>query len=477
MARLHLNARHGLLVLFALATLSFIGAGVLVSLAVLRASLFTAAEQDASREARLVAGLGLSAAISHGRLSARDLRLAAAEYEVAHHDLPLAGVVLWLPSGRAVFDRGDGKVLATRPEPEVVRAALVTEKTRVAVPQAGMPPGTVLAAVPLGARGADAVVELPFASGGIQRNLASAKDTLYLFSAAGALIMYLAILPLVARLAARVPLPVDPIRRRHQAELRTALSRQELVVHYQPKVEVASDAAVGVEALVRWNHPRRGLLPPSSFLPVAQSSRQLLTGLTCQVLDTALRDCAAWRHAGHELPVAVNVAPAVLLDLRLVRMVRQSLARHRLDPRMLTLELTENALMEPGCDLAAPLQELRALGVCVSIDDFGTGNSSLGRLRTLPIDEIKIDRSLIACIATDDRDLGIARHIVHLGSDLGLRVVAEGVEDERTLRVLQTLGCEIAQGFYLSKPLPETELRSWLTKKVADEHPRALPET
>lgn len=468
MGRLRLNARQGLLVLFALATLLLIGAGVLTSLTLLRTSLDAAAKQDAEREARLVADLGLSAALSHGHLSRRDLRLAGAEYEVAHHDLPLTGVILWMPSGRASFVRGSGKALtSTHSEPGVVRAALRTGKTQVTDSTIGRAPGTVEAAVPLGARAHDAVAEFPFARGGIQQNLDAAKSRLYLLSAAGALIMFLAILPLLARLADRIPLPADPVRRHLLAELRTALSRREFVVHYQPKVEIASGGLAGVEALVRWNHPRHGLLPPSRFLPAVASSPQLLTGLTCQVLDTAARDCAAWLEAGHLLPVAVNVAPAALLDPALVRMVRQTLDRHDLAPRMLTLELTENALMEPGSDVTAPLHELRALGLSVSIDDFGTGNSSLARLRTLPLDEIKIDRSLIACIATDDRDLGIARHIVHLGMDLGLRVVAEGVEDERTLRVLRTLDCEIAQGFHLSKPLPEEELRAWIGRDAS----------
>ena len=465
---MRLNARQGLLVLFALAMLILIGAGVLTSLTLLRTSLYTAARQDAEREARLVADLGLSAALSHGHLSRRDLRLAATEYDVAHHDLPLTGVVLWTPSGTAVFARGSGKALtSTHSEPEVVRAALLTGKTQVTDSTAGRAPETVEAAVPLGARAHDAVAEFPFARSGIQRNLDAAKGWLYLLAAAGALTMYLAILPLLARLADRVPLPADPGRRHLQSQLRSALSRQEFVVHYQPKVEIASGGLAGVEALVRWNHPSRGLLPPSRFLPAVESSLQLLIGLTCQVLEIAVRDCAAWLEAGHSVPVAVNMAPAALLDPALVRTVRRTLDRHGLAPRMLTIELTENALMEPGSDVTAPLHELRALGLCVSIDDFGTGNSSLARLRTLPLDEIKIDRSLIACIATDERDLGIARHIVHLGIDLGLRVVAEGVEDERTLRVLRTLECEIAQGFHVSRPLPEEELGAWLEQNAS----------
>jgi EAL domain-containing protein (putative c-di-GMP-specific phosphodiesterase class I) len=314
------------------------------------------------------------------------------------------------------------------------------------------------------------VAEFPFARSGIQQNLDAAKSRLYLLSVAGALIMFLAILPLLARLADRIPLPADPVRRRLLAELRTALSRREFVVHYQPKVEIASGALAGVEALVRWNHPRQGLLPPSRFLPAAASSPQLLTGLTCQVLETAARDCAAWLEAGHPLPVAVNVAPATLLDPALVRMVQQTLDRHGLDPRMLTVELTENALMEPGSDVTAPLHELRALGLSVSIDDFGTGNSSLARLRTLPLDEIKIDRSLIASIATDDRDLGIARHIVRLGMDLGLRVVAE---ESRTS--VRCASCEASTARSLRGSTCPNRFRRKSFAPGSGETPRASP--
>jgi diguanylate cyclase len=292
------------------------------------------------------------------------------------------------------------------------------------------------------------VVEFHFSRAGVERNLTSAKGRIYQLTAAAGLVLYLAILPLLARIAKRVPLPTDPARKAALAELETALTGGELILHYQPKIDLSSGVVAGVEALVRWNHPRKGLLSPAEFLPLAESSPDLLAALTYQVLDRAMRDCAAWLRDGRALPVAVNVAAPVLLEQPLGRIVRETLERYSLEPGMLTLEFTESALMEPGADVTAPLADLRSLGISVSMDDFGTGHSSLARLHSLPLDELKLDQSFIAGIAADARDLRITRLIVALGIDLGLRVVAEGVEDKATLDLLRELGCSVAQGFY-----------------------------
>lgn len=438
--------------------------GALASITLLKASLYRSVEQAAGQEARVVADLGLDAALSHGRLTAGDLQIAASQYAVARRDLPLTGVVIWLPSGKAIFARGSGRVKAAGPtESKIATVARTTDTTRVADAANPNSGATVEAAVPLGQPAVGAVAEFYFARGGIQRNLSQAERWLYLLTGIGVLIMFLAVLPLTARLASRVPLPVDLFRRAALAELRMAVVRRELVVEYQPKVESGSGRIAGVEALVRWNHPRRGRLGPGEFLPVAESSLDLLAALTREVLNDAIRDCAGWLRQGCELPVAVNVAPAVLLDGSLVGLVTEALTRNHLDSRMLTLELTESALMAAEEGVTGHLTALRELGISISIDDFGTGNSSLSRLRSLPLDELKVHRSFIADITTDERALGIIRHIVHLGLELGLRVVAEGVEDERTLRILRSIGCEVVQGFHLARPMSEDQLRRWVT--------------
>lgn len=454
-----------MLLVFAVATLALLTGGALASVTLLRTSLNRTAEQEATRDARVVAAMGLAAALSHGRLSRHDLQLAAIQYAAAQRDLPLTGVVLWMPSGKAVFARGSGRMDAALPaEPHIATRALATGKTQAANSDPKVGP-TLEAAVPLGRRAMNAVVEFQFARSSIQHTLRDAEHRLYVLTAIGGLVMFLAILPLLSLLARRMPLSVDPVRRAALAELRSALARRELVVHYQPKAETDTGMVVGVEALVRWQHPVRGLLSPAEFLPLAESSPELLSQLTEQVLDIAVGDCAGWLRDGYPLPVAVNLAPCVLLSGPVTGPVGVALTRHGLDARMLTVELTESGLMQPQEDVTQHLRELRDLGVSVSIDDFGTGNSSLSRLRSLPLDELKVDRSFIAGIATDERDLGITRHIVNLGLELGLCVVAEGVEDERTLRLLRSLGCEVVQGFHLARPMPNQQLRRWLDGK------------
>jgi EAL domain-containing protein (putative c-di-GMP-specific phosphodiesterase class I) len=440
-ARFALSARHGLVIVFSLITFLLLGAAVIEARSVLTSSLYATADADAAREARLTADLGLVAALSSGRLSARDLRLAGTEFAVARRDSPLTGVVIRRPNGSVVFAAGTGRAVA----------------------RGGGPAPDVDATIPLGPRVGNAVAVFHYSRTGIERDLAHATRHLYLAGGVAGVVMYLAILPLLAGLANRIPLAIDPARRSAIAELKAALARDELTVHYQPKIAIATGRVVGVEALVRWRHPERGLLSPGAFLPVAESSPQLLSELTERVLDLAASDCANWLRAGRELPVAVNVPGPFLLDESLAGIVREALDRYRLPSRMLTLELTEGALMEEGAEMSESLRELRTIGVSLSMDDFGTGYSSLLRLRVLPLDELKIDRLFIAGITRDDRDLGITRLVIDLGLKLGLRVVAEGVEDEATLELLRSLGCPVYQGFYATPPIPFSELCEWMS--------------
>jgi len=267
-----------------------------------------------------------------------------------------------------------------------------------------------------------------------------------------------------ARLARSFRL-TSPFRRAATADLKRGLTQREFVVHYQPKVEITGGQVMGVEALVRWNHPQRGLILPAEFLPTAAEAPSLLAELTAQVLETALNDCASWRDRGLELSLAVNIATEVLLERPLIGLVEGALRANRIAPSWLTLELTEGALSEREAEVTRTLKGLRGLGVSLSIDDFGTGHSSLARVRALPLNELKVDRSFIAGIANDTRDIGIARHVIELGLELGMQVVAEGVEDKPTLEVLRSLGCTMAQGFYISPPLAEDQLRRWLASQ------------
>jgi EAL domain-containing protein (putative c-di-GMP-specific phosphodiesterase class I) len=249
-------------------------------------------------------------------------------------------------------------------------------------------------------------------------------------------------------------------RLRTMEELRTALHSDQLVVHLQPQVALDDGRVVGVEALVRWQHPVRGLLFPGDVLPAAEQAG-LLRPLTDTVLELALIAAARWwREAA--VPVSVNLAAANVNDLDLPVKVAAALARHGLPAEALTLELVEDTLMADPERGREVLADLRRLGVKTSIDDYGTGYSSLAYLRHLPADELKLDRSLTADVDRDPRAAAIVKHTVALAHDLGLRLVAEGVEDAVTGEVLARLGCDVAQGFAVARPLPVEEFLDWL---------------
>jgi diguanylate cyclase (GGDEF)-like protein len=253
-------------------------------------------------------------------------------------------------------------------------------------------------------------------------------------------------------------------RLRTMEELRTALTDGQLEVHLQPQVSLDDGLVVGVEALVRWNHPTRGLLLPADLLPAAEQAG-LLRPLTDTVLELALTAAARWWPA-RSVPVSVNLSAANVTDLDLPGKVSLALIRHGLPARALTLELVEDTLMADPERGRQVLGELRHLGVRTSIDDYGTGYSSLAYLRHLPADELKLDRSLTADVDTDRRAVAIVRHTVALAHDLGLRLVAEGVEDDATAAVLAELGCDVAQGYAIARPMAVDDFLGWLDRPV-----------
>jgi diguanylate cyclase (GGDEF)-like protein len=249
-----------------------------------------------------------------------------------------------------------------------------------------------------------------------------------------------------------------------EADLRRALETDELVPYFQPIVDTQSGEIRAFEALVRWQHPERGLLDAQEFIPLAQHTG-LIGPISMRVIDGALRQVRAWLDAGIELAVAVNVAPRNLLDSGFPAQVAALLDRHGVEPGLLELEVTESALIADLVRTKAVLEQLSAMGIRLSIDDFGTGFSSLAHLRRLPVDEIKIDRSFVAGIETDRNDAAIVRSMIELGASLELDVVAEGVETKRVWDWLSELGCTSAQGFLLCRPLPGEQLREWLASR------------
>ncbi|MCW3068382.1 MAG: putative diguanylate cyclase/phosphodiesterase [Solirubrobacterales bacterium] len=245
-------------------------------------------------------------------------------------------------------------------------------------------------------------------------------------------------------------------------EVRGALERGEFTLFYQPKMDLQSRRLTGVEALVRWRHPRHGLLSPASFIPLVEQTA-LIGPLTNYVIDEALRQMTVWRRRGIDLDMAVNLSARNLLDPALPGLIADLLARHGVAARRLTVEITESASMVNPERAVAVLRALRASGVGVSVDDFGTGNASIDYLAALPASEIKIDKSFITEILGDARAEAIVRSTIDLARNLGLGVVAEGIETEAVLEHLSSLGCATGQGYFLSRPLPAEELTSKLT--------------
>jgi diguanylate cyclase (GGDEF)-like protein len=242
-----------------------------------------------------------------------------------------------------------------------------------------------------------------------------------------------------------------------QAELRQALERDELVLHYQPKLELASGAVRAVEALVRWQHPQRGLLPPSEFLPVAERS-ELIEPLTTWVLRRALADHQAWTAAGHDWAVAVNVSARNLSSLDFADTVHELVRQHGIDPQHLHLEVTETALAYDASTAAEVVQALATQGVSISVDDFGIGYTSLSQLRSLAVSEVKIDRTFVAGLSGSEQDRAIVGSVIELGHSLGFKVTAEGVETQDVADWLHEAGCDRAQGFLWMRPAPWREV-------------------
>jgi EAL domain-containing protein (putative c-di-GMP-specific phosphodiesterase class I) len=254
-------------------------------------------------------------------------------------------------------------------------------------------------------------------------------------------------------------------------ELRQAVENNELVVHFQPQVDLATGQAARAEALVRWQHPERGLLQPDDFIPVAQNTG-LIRPLTRAVLDAALGQCRAWRDAGLDIGVAVNLSGRDLLDLSLVDEVSRALGRWELDPAQLELEISESTLLSDPTRMRRVLTRLSEQGVRLAIDDFGSGHSSLSYVKRLPIDVIKIDRSFVSNMVADAGDAAIVRSTIELAHHLGLTVVAEGVETEDVAKRAGEFGCDLVQGFLFSHPVPADELTAWLSSRRRRKHLR-----
>jgi diguanylate cyclase (GGDEF)-like protein len=257
------------------------------------------------------------------------------------------------------------------------------------------------------------------------------------------------------------------------AELRSGIQAGQLAVHYQPKLDLRTNEVHSLEALVRWQHPRLGLVQPDAFIELAEHTG-VIRSLTSKVIETALLDCRRWRAAGLPLTIAVNVSMRSLREQSFVTEIAELIDRTGAEPPWLMVEITESTIMSDPATVMTVLSDLESMGVLLSIDDFGTGYSSLSHLRQLPVSELKIDRSFVRNLGHDgdDSDAVIVRSTVELAHNLGLKVVAEGVEDRATVECLRGMGCDEIQGYYLSRPVPAEELIVWLEERPLSRQPQ-----
>jgi EAL domain-containing protein (putative c-di-GMP-specific phosphodiesterase class I) len=268
----------------------------------------------------------------------------------------------------------------------------------------------------------------------------------------------------------------NPQRLILMGELRNAIDRDELFLHYQPKIDLNTKHVTGVEALIRWNHPNRGIVPPDEFIRVAEQTG-LIKPLTFWCLHSSLRQWRVWEQEGINLVLSVNLSARSLMDPLLPDQVSEIIRSYHIPSEYLELEITESAIMADPARALENLSHLKRSGIRLSIDDFGTGYSSLGYLKKLPVDSLKIDKSFVFNMATEKDDVVIVKSTIDLAHNLGLTVVAEGVENQETLDQLIGMGCDTAQGYFMSRPLAPEQLNLWLTDSTwgLKPVPKSLP--
>jgi EAL domain-containing protein (putative c-di-GMP-specific phosphodiesterase class I) len=245
------------------------------------------------------------------------------------------------------------------------------------------------------------------------------------------------------------------------------LSETQFLLYYQPQIDLASGEVIGAEALIRWQHPQRGLLSPAHFIPVAEE-RSLIVAIGEWVLHEACRQIREWQQAGMaHIPIAINLSAKHFNQRSLLNDVVQTLSDCEIPASCLELELTETSVMQDAEATIATMERLKGIGVLLALDDFGTGYSSLSQLKGLPLDSLKLDQSFVRGLPDDRNDLAICSAVIAMGHALGLNVIAEGVETPEQLAVLRELGCDQAQGYFFAKPMPADQLFKFVVERVA----------
>jgi EAL domain-containing protein (putative c-di-GMP-specific phosphodiesterase class I) len=473
--RLHL----GFLATFTVLLLLLAGGVGYVVQAVLASDIRSQQIAAARERTRLLADSAFAPALArklHGR-TARELVGFDQAAQAAGRTGDIGSLAVWDPTGRIVYATDHRQIDRQYRLPDAVSRALRGRTVSMVLNEATSPIDKsqgkqIQVAVPLAGRDGkpQAAFEIHVPYGPVAAEISRSTRRVNLVLLAAAIIFVALLWPRLLAASRALHDQSDPERRRTVARLRRAIDQEELELDYQPKVDLRTGAVTSVEALIRWNHPKKGRLAPGAFLPAASGS-DLMGPLTVHLVDLALRDCSAWRRTGVTAGVDVNLSAANVLDEQLPAEVDRLLAKWDLPARAIGFELTEAAIHADPEKAGIVLRSLADRGVRLGLDDFGTGFSSLAVLRDLPIREIKVDRTFVNGLTSSTADETIVRSTIGLAHDLELVVTAEGVEDEETLRRLAELGCDEAQGYFFSKPLGLDALLAWFRRPVVDGEP------
>jgi EAL domain-containing protein (putative c-di-GMP-specific phosphodiesterase class I) len=462
-SELRSRARPGFLLTISVAGLICVASLAFIVSRIVGASVRTDELAGVTSSVKLLAGASFGPNVTSAtRLSSVELEALDQVTLVAHRTAGVSAVTIWNLHNRVLYST-DHRLIGTtagsssgavgaftgRALTTVEAGPAASQQIRVVVPVYGARVATPIAA---------AQVVLPYAQVG--QNISASTQQIDYILIGAALLLYAALWPMLLRASRAVRAQTDPRRAALLSELADAMKNDQLLLHYQPTVDLTEGRVVAVEALLRWQHPKRGLLAPSEFLPTV-TDHALNSQLALHVVDMALRDCQEWRDRGIDAGVNVNLSVANVLDDALPDEIGKMLATCGIPPGALGLEVTETAIVADELKATAMLKALDGMGVRIAIDDFGSGHSSLACLRDLPVSELKIDRAFVVGVRLRPRDKAIVRLITMLAHGLEVQVIAEGVEDEETVNELAELGVDMAQGYYFSRPMPLADLVAW----------------
>ena len=461
--------RPGFLLSYSLAGLVAVGLLAFAVSRILSTQIRSSQLTNATASADLLASAAYGPRLNGSRqLKIAQLHALDEATRAARRTAGLVGVGIWDNRSQVLYASDHRLIGKTIVRPAEVESAVAGETSTVVGPGTQSPIAhrageQIDVAVPIYNRRGDKVsavaeIVLPYAPVAEAISTQTKRIDIVLFGAA--LLFYAALWPRLLRASRAIRTQSDPEKQALLRELENAIKHDELLLHYQPAIDLHQGRVVAVEALLRWQHPKRGLLAPSQFLP-SLTDDDLNGRLTLHVVGMALRDCGEWRDRGIDAAVNVNLTVSNVIDEALPEQIGKLLATCGIPPAALGLEVTEAAIVTDPEKAAVMLEALHRMGVRIAIDDYGTGYSSLAVLRDLPISELKIDRSFVVGLRKRPRDEAIVRSTIRLAHELEVKVIAEGVEDHKTVSELVALECDMAQGYYFSLPLSLPDLVAW----------------